>query len=334
MAVTKLKIKNLIKMGDLLCASFNLEEAHGVMGQEMARLFPAGAYYRYDHVKHLLDAAVSWGDGPPETVFARDDCFAVRRNRPHLVAGMKKGIPCPHISERMEDRSSICVPMNVHGVFLGLMHILFPYPASASSRLEKERLGAVEQLALIATRQISLALRNLQLREELSSLSTIDALTGLINRGHLEEKLNRELKKAQREEKPLGIIFIDIDHLGQFNRMFGLEAGERIIQDLGHFLGEQIRETEIACRWGADEFALIMPGLTLAATQRRAENLRELLKDHAAQDDHKQMRRVTLSIGVASLPDHGATAGDLLQSARSAVKIAKSEGRDRVRVAD
>jgi diguanylate cyclase (GGDEF)-like protein len=334
MAVTKLKIKNLIKMGDLLCASFNLEEAHDVIGQEMSRLFPAGTYYRYDHAKNLLDAAVSWGDGSPETVFARDDCFAVRRSRPHLIAGSEKGIPCPHISHRMETRASICVPMNVHGVFVGLMHILFPYPTSASSRLEKEKLGAFEQLALIATRQISLALRNIQLREELSNLSTIDALTGLINRGHLEEKLNRELKKAQREGEPLGIIFIDIDHLGQFNRMHGLEAGERVIQDLGHFLGEQIRETEIACRWGADEFTLILPGSTLAATQRRAENLRELLKDHAAYDDHRQMRRVTLSIGVASHPDHGETAGDLLQSARSAVKTAKNEGRDRVRVAE
>ncbi len=334
MAVTKRKIKNVIKMGDLLCASFNLEEAYGVIGQEMPRLFPAGACYRFDHARNLLDAAVSWGDGPLETVFARDDCFAVRRSRPHLVVGTDEGIPCPHISRRMQDRASICVPMNVHGVFMGLMHILFPYPLSASNRLEKEKLGADEQLALIATRQISLALRNIQLREELSNLSTIDALTGLINRGHLEEKLNRELKKAQREEKPLSIVFIDIDHLGQFNRMHGLEAGERVIQDLGHFLGEQIRETEIACRWGADEFALILPGSTLAATQRRAENLRELLKDHAAYDDHKQMRRVTLSIGVASLPDHGETAGDLLQSARSAVKRAKSEGRDRVRIAD
>ena len=334
MAVTKLKIKSLIKMGDFLCASFNLEEAYSIIGREMARLFPAGAYYRYDHAKNLLAVTVSWGDSPRETVFPRDDCFAVRRNRPHIVAGTKKGIPCPHAPRRAEEQASICVPMNIHGEFIGLMYILFLYDAGTNSRLEEGRMAASEQLALIATRQISLALRNLQLREELSNLSTVDALTGLINRGHLEERLNREMKKAEREAKPLGVIFIDIDHLGQFNRMYGLEAGERVIQDLGHFLGEQVTAAEMACRWGADEFVLILPGSTLVATQRRAENLRELLKDHAARDKHRQMRRVTLSIGVASLPDHGETAGDLLQSARTAVKMAKNEGRDRVRVAD
>jgi diguanylate cyclase (GGDEF)-like protein len=90
----------------------------------------------------------------------------------------------------------------------------------------------------------------------------------------------------------------------------------------------------MACRWGADEFVLILPGASLPAARRRAENLREMLKDHASLDDHKQMRRITLSIGVAALPDHGETAGDLLQSARAAVKKAKNEGRDRVRVAD
>jgi diguanylate cyclase (GGDEF)-like protein len=90
----------------------------------------------------------------------------------------------------------------------------------------------------------------------------------------------------------------------------------------------------MACRWGADEFVLILPGASLTAARRRAENLREMLKDHASLDEHKQMRRITLSIGVAALPDHGETAGDILQSARAAVKKAKNEGRDRVRVAD
>jgi diguanylate cyclase (GGDEF)-like protein len=334
MAVTKQKIKRLIKMGDLLCASFSLEEAYSVISQEMSRLFPAGAYYRFDRAKNCLDLAASWGEERFETVFAPDDCFAIRRNRPNLAAGTRKELPCPHTDPEAKAQSSLCVPLNVYGEFIGLVHIRFSLPAGDNARLVAASIGAVEQLALLASRQIGLTIKNLQYREQMSNLSTIDSLTGLINRGHLEEKLAREIKKAQREGKPLGVIFIDIDHLGHINRLYGLDVGEGVIKDLGRFLGEQVEGAEMACRWGADEFVLILPGLELAAARRRAENLRELLKDHAVRDEHKQMRRVTLSIGVAALPDHGDTAGDVLQSARSAVKTAKSEGRDRICVAN
>jgi len=96
MAVAKQKIKKIIKMGDLLCASYTLEEAYGVIGREMSTLFPAGAFYRYDAAKNLLDAAAIWGDTTGGVVLAPEDCFAVRRNRPHLVAGPAGNLPCPH----------------------------------------------------------------------------------------------------------------------------------------------------------------------------------------------------------------------------------------------
>jgi len=334
MAVTKHKIRKLIKMGDLLCASFTLEEAYGVIGREMSWLFPDGACYRYDGTRNLLDAAAWWGDAPKETVFPPDDCLAVRRNRPHLVAGTAKGLPCPHAAGEKDDRASICVPMRVYGEFIGLLHVRFPFSSGGNARATARNLGAGEQLAQLAGRQIGLTLRNLQFRDQLSSLSTKDPLTGLISRRFLEEVLTRELKKAEREGKPVGIVFMDIDRIGHINQTYGLGTGEKIIQDLGIFLGEHFREKDIAGRWGADEFVLILPGSSLDAARRKAENLREVLKDHAARDDHREMRRATLSIGVAVSPVHGESAEDLLQSARAAVRRAKKEGRDRVCVAD
>jgi len=334
MALTKRRISRLIELGDLLCTSFSLEEAYRVISREMPPLFPAGVYYRCDAAGNLLEAAASWGEAPGKTVFSADDCFAVRRNRPHLVTGAEGGLPCPHTDGEKDNRAAICVPMNVYGEWLGLIHIRFASPAGEMASLTSRELGANEQLALLAARQISLSLRNLQFREQLSSQSMADPLTGLINRRYLEEVLARELKKALRESKPVGVVFMDIDRLGQINQTYGIETGEAIIKDLGRFLGGHIGGNEMACRWGADEFVLILPGASLTAARRRAENLREILKDHAARDDHKQMRRVTLSIGVAAMPDHGETAGDLLQSAKTAVKEAKKEGRDRVRIAD
>ncbi len=334
MAVTKFRIKKLIKMGDLLCASFTLEEAYGVIGREMSQLFPAGAYYRYDDAKNLLDAAATWGEAPKESVFSPDDCLAVRRNRPHLVAGTAKGLPCPHADKEKDERASICVPMRVYGEFIGLLHVRFPLLSGENPRMASRNLGAGEQLALLAARQIGLTLRNLQFREQLSSLSTKDPLTGLINRRFLEEALVRELKKAEREAKPVGVVFMDIDHIGHINQTYGLGTGERIIQDLGIFLGEHFQGKDMAGRWGADEFILVLPGSSLEDARRRAENLREMLKDHATHDAHQQMRRATLSIGVAVSPLHGETADDLIHSARAAVRKAKKEGRDRVCVAD
>ncbi|MFB3924761.1 MAG: diguanylate cyclase [Syntrophales bacterium] len=334
MAVTKFRIKKLIKMGDLLCASFTLEEAYGVIGREMPHLFPAGAYYRYDAAGNLLESAATWGEAPKEPVFSPDDCLAVRRNRPHLVAGTAKGLPCPHADKEKDGRASVCVPLKVYGEFIGLIHVRFPLPEGKDPRTVSRSLGAGEQLAVLAARQIALTLRNLQFREQLSSLSTKDPLTGLINRRFLEETLARELKKAEREERPVGVVFMDIDHLGYINQTYGLGAGERIIQDLGAFLGEHFHGKDMAGRWGADEFVLILPGSSLETARRRAENFREMLKDHAARDAHRQMRRATLSIGVAVSPVHGEDVEDLLQSARTAAKKAKEEGRDRVCVAD
>ena len=333
MAVSKEKIKKLIKLGDLLSASFTLEEAYGVIGREMSNLFPAGAYYRYDEPRNLLEPAADWGEKPKEPVFPPEDCLGFRRNRPQLVAGSAKGLPCPHLEKEDDGRASLCVPLNVYGEFLGLLLVRFPVDAGSSAGAAARALSAGQQLALLTARQIALTLRNLQFREQLSSLSTKDPLTGLLNRRFLEEALTRELKKAQREKKPLGIIFIDIDHLGHINQTFGLGTGEIIIRDLGKFLGEHFQGSDIACRWGADEFVIILPGAGLDTARRRAENIREMLKDHASRDDHKQMRRVTLSIGVAAAPEHGEDADDLIQSVRTAVRKAKEDGRDRVRAA-
>ncbi|HOI74386.1 MAG TPA: sensor domain-containing diguanylate cyclase [Syntrophales bacterium] len=326
MAIARDKVKRLIKMADFLSASFNMEEACGVLAREMPRLFPAGVFYRHHAARDLLEAEVSWGMSPRESVFAPADCHGIRRNRPHLVAGAAKGLPCRHAETETDGRGSVCVPMTVYGEFLGLLHIRFDLPSAESRRA----VDAAEQLAVLAAQQVRLALRNIQLREELSSLSTRDALTGLLNRRFLETTLERELKKAKRQGQPLGVVFMDVDHLGHINQTYGIEEGERIIRDLGAFVGGNVRDEDIACRWGADEFVLILPGSDLDTTRRRAENLRAMLKEQERVAGHQHMRRVTLSMGVASSPENGETAGDILQAVRLAVKRAKQEGRDRV----
>ncbi|MCX7817094.1 MAG: diguanylate cyclase [Syntrophales bacterium] len=330
MALSKNKIKSLVKTTDMLCASFTLKEAYEVMGRELSRLFEAGAFYRFNALKSLLELVVSWGYTPHSTIFTTSDCLAIRRSRPHLVAGSLKEIPCGHCSGENDGRMSMCLPMNVHGEFIGLLHFRSNPPPNYSNR----GIETFEQLCLITAQQIRLALMNLKLREDITLISTKDPLTGLVNRRHVEPTLELELRKAKRQEKPVGMMFIDIDHLGRINRNYGFEEGERIIKDLAALLNIVKRDEDIACRWGADEFIVILPGVSLESTKRRAENIREMLKDRAEYEHSRHLKRITLSIGVAAFPEHGETAQDLIQSVRLALEKAKREGRDRVTVAE
>lgn len=317
-------------MTDMLCASFALKEAYEVMSRELSRLFKAGVFYKFNALKSLLELGINWGYTPKETIFTTADCLAIRRGRPHLVAGPLKEIPCRHCSGETDGRMSMCIPMNVHGEFMGLLHLRDDPPPNFSKR----GIETFEQLSLITAQQIRLALMNLKLRDDLYLISTKDPLTGLVNRRHVESTLELELRKARRQDKSVGIMFIDIDHLGRINRNYGFEEGERIIKDLGAFLNAVKRDEDIACRWGADEFIVILPGVSLESTKRKAENIRELLKDRAEYEHSKHLKRITLSIGVAASPEHGETALDLIQSVRLALERAKREGRDRVASAE
>lgn len=325
MAIGKKNVKKLIKLGDLLCASFTVTEAQEVLARELSRLFPGGAYYRFHPGRELLEMEFSWGHPPRLQVFAHQDCHAVRRNRPHLVAGASKGLPCRHLEGEEVDGVSVCVTVSAHGELMGLLHIRLA-DANAPAR-EVER---AQQLALLATQQVRLALKNLRLREELANQSARDPLTGLVNRRFLEGSLERELRKAEREGKTVGVIFVDIDYLGRINQTYGIEEGERIIKDLAGFLAENAGDRDIVCRWGADEFVVILPDRDLPATVRYAENLRSHLKEKAQGDTSRHLKRITLSMGAAASPLHGQIAWDILQSVRGAVKRAKTEGRDRV----
>ncbi|HOK05903.1 MAG TPA: sensor domain-containing diguanylate cyclase [Syntrophales bacterium] len=326
MAVPKEKIRKLIKLGDLLCASFTLEEAYGVIAREMPHLFPAGAYYGFNRAKGLLEVRAWWGQEPREGVIVPQDCHAVRRNRPHLVAGTAKGLPCRHIEAEGEKAASLCVPLSSQGELMGMVHLRFEGTAVTSPRTVETS----KQLALVAAQQIRLALWNIGLRGQISDLSQRDFLTGLVNRRFLEPALEREIRKGLRQGQSVGVAFVDIDRLGRINQTYGIEEGERIIRDLGQFLAERARDRDIVCRWGADEFVVILPGYSLDDARRYAENIRGLLGDRAQEEGGSHLRRVTLSIGVAAAPLHGETAGDVLQAARGAVKRAKEEGRDRV----
>jgi diguanylate cyclase (GGDEF)-like protein len=168
----------------------------------------------------------------------------------------------------------------------------------------------------------------------LRDLSVRDPLTGLFNRRYLEETLERELNRAARKQLPLGIIMVDIDHFKQFNDAHGHSAGDALLQQVGRMLREHIRGADIACRYGGEEFTLILPDASRDVIRQRAEHMREDARQLHVRREGQALEAVTLSLGIAVFPEHGSTGAAVLGAADAALYRAKHEGRDRVVVAD
>ena len=161
---------------------------------------------------------------------------------------------------------------------------------------------------------MALALANLKLRETLRSQAIRDPLTGLFNRRYLEETMERELNRVKRQGTPLGVIMMDLDHFKEYNDTFGHSAGDELLSALGTLLKSQIRGEDIACRYGGEEFLLILPGASMEIALERAESLRQAVKEMHLH--YQGLKPTTLSLGVAVYPDHGDTGLQLIQVGR------------------
>jgi diguanylate cyclase (GGDEF)-like protein/PAS domain S-box-containing protein len=180
-------------------------------------------------------------------------------------------------------------------------------------------------------KQAQLALLKSQalLREQ----SVRDHLTGLFNRRYMEETLERELLRAVRRHLTLGIIMLDVDAFKQFNDTWGHAAGDEILRELGRLLLRQVRGEDIACRYGGDEFILILPEASMGVTRDRAELICEQVRRFHFRFDGQSRAAVTLSLGFAVFPEHGPTSSALLRAVDTALYRAKHAGRGRVAAA-
>ena len=127
---------------------------------------------------------------------------------------------------------------------------------------------------------------------------------------------------------------LDIDHFKKFNDTYGHEAGDAVLRETGSFLTRSIRAEDFVCRFGGEEFVVVLPTADLRAAQARAERIRAKLHDLVVMHQGRSVGSITASFGVAALPDHGMTEKDLLQAADAALYSAKREGRDRVVLAE
>jgi len=163
--------------------------------------------------------------------------------------------------------------------------------------------------------------------------SVRDYLTGLFNRRYMEETLERELLRAARKQLSLGMIMLDVDDFKHFNDTYGHAVGDEILREMGSLLLRQVRGEDIACLYGGDEFIVILPDASREVTRERAELICEYAQEFHLQLEGQSLPAVTLSLGVAVFPEHGATSMAILRAVDAALYRAKHEGRGRVVVA-
>jgi diguanylate cyclase (GGDEF)-like protein len=319
----------LSQMTSLLHACFTLEEASSIIAHFARQFFPnhSGALHVYRSSRNLLEVNTVWGDeAGNESIFGPQQCWALRQGQIYAVSDPQQSILCGHVHHT---RPYICLPMMAHGEVLALLHI----SPDAAAMTEQELLEPHESVLRVFTERIALALSNLKLRESLRQQSIRDPLTGLFNRRYLEESLSIEIERAKRSKGPFSVIMMDLDHFKRFNDTHGHEAGDSVLQLLGSFLRRHVRSGDVACRYGGEEFTLILPGASLEAAQQRAQELCEGIRVLNVDFKNQILGPLTLSIGIATFPTHGESGDLVLQAADTALYQAKNEGRDRVVVA-
>jgi diguanylate cyclase (GGDEF)-like protein/PAS domain S-box-containing protein len=316
----------LNRMHDLLQTCTTQEEAYKVIALVAGELFTGqnGCLAILHGRDQYLETVARWGnDAPVEAIFSLEDCWALRRGQLHEVIDPQAGLLCHHFVHQPET-GYLCVPLTVQGETLGALCLI-----GAGVRRGEQQISQ-QQLAVTVTEAIKLSLSNLKLREKLREQAIRDPLTGLFNRRFLEETLSREVYRAQRRKSALCVVLLDLDDFKRFNDTFGHAAGDSLLRELGRVLGEKLRKSDISCRYGGDEFVLVLPDSSLVDTQKRVEETCVLAKELQIQHGGSLLGTMTLSAGVAQAGVHGSNPSELLRAADNALYAAKQAGGDRV----
>ncbi len=326
------------EMTHVLPTCLTIEEAQATVVRFAQKLgcHASGGIYVLEHSSEFVKAVEVWGEPLGEQhdqTFSAGECWALRTERPYMVGGALTGAICGHVLGA-KPAEYICVPMVAQGECLGVLHLRWSQVALDQQSDPPE---SRKRLAMALADSFALLFSNMKLHVSLKEQSIRDHLTGLFNRRYLEESLEREVHQATRTGAPIGVTMLDVDHFKNFNDTFGHATGDEILRILGHYFLEHVREGDIPCRYGGEEFALILPGASLEVAQRRAEGLREgalalgkELLDRLAQNHDP----LTLSLGVAAFPQHGLNGRAVLRVADAALYRAKQSGRNKVVVAE
>jgi len=304
-------------------------ECYPILGQTMASLFPSavGACYLLNHSETQLNLVSRWGDSdhPLPASFAPESCWAFRRGQVKVYQGQGDSeVRCLHVDSRTG--LYYCIPLLAQGKVIGDLHML----PDAQTGQTPAHISHDQDLLVSVADTVSLSLSNLRLRNSLHDLSIRDSLTGLYNRRYMEESLEREIERAHRQQHEIAVIMLDVDHFKQLNDTYGHEAGDTMLKRLADQMKHFRSGSDVVCRYGGEEFVLILPGISFPTLQNRLETLRQSIEAMQVNSEGRILPSTTVSIGVARYPLDAKESAELIRLADGAMYRAKQRGRNRI----
>ncbi len=321
--------KELSELGDSLQSCQTVDEAYKMSENALSGILGLrpGALCILNPSRDLVESVATWNDcSTTEPLFHPDDCWALRRGKSY--GRPASPLPCPHVRAPVAP-NYLCVPLVAQGETLGVLYVedKVSLLAPSSEALQYEQ-ATLKRRSIAVAERVSLALANLRLRELLRNQSIRDPLTGLYNRRYLEESLNRELHRAKRTSRNVSVVMLDLDHFKHFNDTFGHQVGDILLKEVAGVIKSRVRAGDLACRYGGEEFSLIIAEVETEGAHKCVESIREAIKHLSLHNRGQTLGTITVSAGIATYPAHGVNSEDLIRVADEALYRAKKAGRD------
>jgi diguanylate cyclase (GGDEF)-like protein len=282
-----------------------------ILNQESVRMEPKCAWPIWDNAIAPFPVAL---------------CHALEQGQPYASDAVHPR--CSHFPSG-ETHSAYCLPLLINRETVGLLVILVPADIDA---VRSDDVESYHRYARLIGDQISIWLANFRLRETLKNLSIRDPLTNLFNRRFMIETLHREIAITTRSHEQTSVIQIDIDNFKDFNDSFGHETGDFVLRAVADVMFGLFRESDVPCRSGGEEFTLILPRCTWEVANDRATELQARVARLVIEvpENRQRPKPPTLSIGIATSPEHGLSSDELLRGADAAMYLAKNSGRNKI----
>lgn len=337
-ATRNAQVQGLSELSRFLQSCADMQEAAGLLKQHLPPLMGAasGALYLAAAEQEPLHQAFTWGDKSFVEFFESSECWAARLRQPFLQPFETGSASCAHLQSEyasVHNNNNIeCLPLLAYGELLGI--VVLEADVASDPQKSQESEGSRR----FALEQVGLSIGNLKLRESLRQASIRDVLTGLYNRRFFDESSQREVLRALRQQAKgsyagLALMMIDIDHFKLFNDTHGHEVGDQVLREVAQVLQSQTRGSDVAARFGGEEFTIVLADISDQRALERAQRVRQAVEQLVLHPSGKDVGVITVSIGLSQFPQHGATVEALLLSADKALYEAKSAGRNRVVVA-
>jgi diguanylate cyclase (GGDEF)-like protein len=301
------------------------DEAHNLAALFLAQLAPesSGALALINNSRQMVETMSTWGEAGlfPE-FFSPDACCALRSGRHRWRFPKSAEMQCTHYAEDESPELCACLPLAAHGETLGVL--LMQFPSREAFDFAHQHRKMIEEL----TETIAMAVANLNLRQKLRNQSIRDGLTGLFNRQFLQVAFERELHRAKRYHAPVAVFMLDVDHFKQLNDRYGHETGDAVLRELAMVMQKGLRSEDIVCRYGGEEFVMILPEMPPESAWERAEALRKSIEEMRVACGQNTVHKITVSIGISNFPSDGATQEALVRTADENLYRAKRGGRN------